>query len=121
MTTTQKGAAHKSLNSPDETRKFDKGKADTTSLGDVVVTRLELQPGWRWSQSLKPVVQTEWCEHTHIGYMVSGRLKTKLRDGTEDEAGPGDVVYIPAGHDGWVVGNETVVLLDFNAGSARAK
>ena len=120
-TTTATKVVRKNLKSPDETRKFDKGKIDIANLGEAVVGRFELQPGWRWSQSVKPIVQTELCEQNHVGYVVSGRLKTKLRDGTEDEAGPGDAIFTPAGHDAWVVGNEPVVMLDFKGAATYGK
>jgi ethanolamine utilization protein EutQ (cupin superfamily) len=111
----------KNLQSPDETRKFDKGRLDIANVGDAVVGRFTLQPGWRWSEAVKPLVGTDWCEQNHVGYLVSGRLRTKLRDGSEVEAGPGDAVFTPSGHDAWVVGNETVVLLDFKGAATYAK
>lgn len=111
----------KSLKSPDETRQFDKGKVDIANIGDAVIGRFELQPGWRWSQSVKPLVKTEWCEQTHIGYIVAGKLRTKLRDGSEVEAGPGDALFTPPGHDAWVVGSEPVVMLDFKGAATYAK
>jgi uncharacterized cupin superfamily protein len=120
-TATQKKIVRKNIKSPDETRKFDKGKIDLANIGDAVIGRFELQPGWRWSLSVKPIVQTEWCEQNHVAYIVSGRLKTKLRDGSEDEAGPGDAVFTPAGHDAWVIGTEPVVMLDFRGAATYAK
>src|SRR5207253_11186693 len=112
-TAIRKQGVRKNLKSPDETRRFDKGKIDIANVGEAVIGRFELQPGWRWSQSVKPMVQTDLCEQNHVAYMVSGRLKTKLRDGTEEEQGPGDAVFTPAGHDAWVVGDEPVVMIDF--------
>ena len=120
-TATGQKLASKSLNSPDETRKFDKGKLDIANVGDAVVGRFELQPGWRWSQSVKQLVGTDWCEQTHIGYLVSGRMHTKLRDGSEIESGPGEAIFTPPGHDAWVVGNEPAVLLDFKGVATYAK
>ena len=120
-TTTARKVVRKNLKSPDETRKFDKGKVDIANVGDAVIGRFELQPGWRWSQSVKPMVQTDLCEQNHVAYMVSGRLKTKLRDGTEEEQGPGDAVFTPAGHDAWVVGDEPVVMIDFKGAATYAK
>lgn len=118
---TQQKLVIRHLESPDETRKFDKGKLDIANVGDAVVGRFELQPGWRWSQSVKPLVGTDWCEQTHVGYIVSGRLRTKLRDGTEEDAGAGDAVFTPPGHDAWVLGSEPVVLLDFKGAATYAK
>jgi uncharacterized cupin superfamily protein len=119
--TTHNKVVRKNLKSPDETRKFEKGKIDIANVGDAVIGRFELQPGWRWSQSVKPLVGTEWCQQTHVAFVVSGRLKTRLEDGSEDEAGPGDAVFTPAGHDAWVVGDEPVVMLDFKGAATYAK
>ncbi len=120
-TATLKSLEIKNVKSPDETRKFDKGKIDIVNVGDAVIGRFELQPGWRWSESVKPLVGTDWCQHTHVGYLISGRMKTKLIDGTERETGPGDAVFTPAGHDAWVVGTEPVVMLDFRGAATYAK
>jgi quercetin dioxygenase-like cupin family protein len=120
-TRTHKKVVRKNLKSPTETRKFDKGKVDLADVGEAVIGRFELQPGWRWSESVKPLVGTDWCEHTHVAYVISGRLKTRLQDGSEDEAGPGDAVFTPSGHDAWVVGSEPVVMLDFRGAATYAK
>ena len=120
-TATRKQIVRKNLKAPDETRRFDKGKIDIATVGEAVIGRFELQPGWRWSASVKPLVGTDWCQQTHVGYVVSGRLKTKLEDGSEDEAGPGDAIFTPAGHDAWVVGGEPVIMLDFKGAATYAK
>ena len=120
-TTTKHKVVRKNHKSPDETRKFDKGKVDLADVGEAVIGRFELQPGWRWSESVRPLVGTDWCQQAHVGYLVSGRLKTKLQDGSEDEAGPGDVFFTPAGHDAWVIGSEPVVMLDFRGAATYAK
>ena len=112
---------HKNLDSPDETRAFDKGKLGIANVGDAIVGRFTLQPGWRWSESVRPLVGTDLCQQTHVGYVVSGRLRTRTQDGTEDKAGPGDAVFTPPGHDAWVVGNEPVILLDFKGAATYAK
>ena len=120
-TATRKQGVRKNMKSPDETRRFEKGKIDIANVGEAVIGRFELEPGWRWSESVKPLVGTDLCQQTHVGYVVSGRLKTKLEDGTEDEAGPGDAIFTPAGHDAWVVGSEAVVMLDFKGAATYAK
>ncbi|GMV37188.1 MAG: cupin [Fimbriimonadales bacterium] len=102
----------KNMASPDETREFPKGKLDLVTLGGITFGRSILQPGWRWSESVKPIVQTESCLAPHTQYHVSGRLRVRMDDGSEDEFGPGDVSKLPPGHDAWVVGNEPVVLID---------
>lgn len=104
----------KSLNSPDETRTFDKGRLELVTLGGVTFGRATLQPGWKWSECVKPIAKTKSCEAPHVQYHISGRLKVVMDDGTEKEFGPGDVGVIPPGHDGWVVGKERVVVLDIS-------
>ena len=96
-----------------EVRKFENGKVELVEFGNAVVGRSTLEPGWRWSKSVKPIAHTESCEATHFQYHVSGTLHVKLNDGTEIECKPGDVSLIPPGHDAWVVGDEPVVLIDF--------
>jgi len=102
----------KSMNKPDEVRTFPKGKVELVTAGGVTFGRATLEPGWKWSECVKPIVKTESCEASHAQYHVSGRLMIKMDDGTEHEFGPGDVLYLPPGHDGWVVGNEPVVVID---------
>jgi hypothetical protein len=103
----------KSLNIPDEVRKFDKGKLDLVNIGGATIGRAVFEPGWRWSTSLKPIVNTKSCEAPHFQYHVSGTLKVVMDDGTEKELKAGDVSLLPSGHDAWVVGNEPVVVVDF--------
>jgi len=114
-------AERKDLKSPDETRTFELGKLDLINIGGGTVGRLSLQPGWRWSKHVKPIAKTEWCEAPHFQYHLSGRLHVQMADGTEFEAGPGEVVALPSGHDAWVVGNEPVVLIDWSGASNYAK
>lgn len=95
-----------------DVRLFPRGKAQIVELGDIVVGRLEYQPGWRWSTEVKPIAGTEWCEHHHVLVTVAGRLRTALADGAELEMGPDDVADIPPGHDAWVVGDDTWIGFD---------
>jgi len=111
----------RSLNSPEETRKFDKGKLELVKINGATIGRATLQPGWRWSKSVKPIAKTESCEAPHFQYHVSGRLHVLMADGTEFEVGPGEVSYLPGGHDGWVVGNEPVVTVDWAGATKYAK
>ena len=103
----------KSLNKPDEVRTFDKGKLELINLDGRTVGRATLQPGWKWSQSVKPLVNTKSCEAPHFQYHISGTLRVKMDDGTEKDFRAGDVSLLGAGHDAWVVGNEPVVVIDF--------
>ena len=103
----------KDLRSPDETRTFEKGRLDLINIGGGTIGRAVLEPGWKWSTHVKPIAGTEWCEAPHFQYQVSGRMHVLMRDGSEFEVGPGEVSYLPAGHDAWVVGNEPVVVVDW--------
>lgn len=102
----------KSFDKPDATQSFEKLKTDSLTLDGITLTRVTWQPGWQWSKHLKPQVGTESCQKTHIGYIVSGRIKAVMDDGAELEFGPGDPVYITPGHDGLVVGTEPVVYIE---------
>jgi len=103
----------KSLNRAEEVRTFDKGKLELVKIGGATIGRATFQPGWRWSESVKPLVNTKSCEAPHFQYHVSGTLRIKMDDGTEVDCKPGDVSLLPTGHDAWVVGNEPVVVVDF--------
>jgi quercetin dioxygenase-like cupin family protein len=98
---------------PDEVREGDNWRLELVNLsGGAQVGRMTLQPGWRWSADVKPVAGTELCEAPHQQYQVSGRVHVRMADGTEIEAGPGDVTSLPPGHDAWVVGDESCIMLD---------
>jgi hypothetical protein len=103
----------KNLNSPEEVRNFDKGKLELVKIGGREIGRATFQPGWKWSTSVKPLVKTKSCEAPHFQYHVSGILRVRLDDGTEKDLKPGDVSLLPTGHDAWVVGDEPVVVVDF--------
>jgi hypothetical protein len=104
----------KNLSAPDETRTFDRGTLQLVTLGGITFGRVTLQPGWRWSTSVKPIARTRSCEAPHLQYHVSGRLRVVMDDGSESEFGPSDVSLVPPGHDAWVVGSEPVVLVDIS-------
>jgi hypothetical protein len=112
---------------PDETRPFSKGRAEIFHLAEGTVGRGVFEPGWKWSECLKPIAGTESCEVAHLGVVQSGRMHVRMNDGQEAEMGPGEILEIPPGHDAWVVGNETCVVFDFagmehyaeRAGAAR--
>ena len=112
------GIASKSFNKPDETRAPDKTKVEVLDLGTVKAARITFQPGWRWSDCVKPVVGTDTCQARHVGTVVSGRIRVKHDDGTETEMGPGDAYIIEPGHDAWVVGNEALVGYEFESTTA---
>jgi quercetin dioxygenase-like cupin family protein len=114
-------AEQKTFASPDETRTFEKGKLDLLNIGGSQIGRLTLEPGWRWSQHVKPLAGTAWCEAPHFQYHVAGTLHVEMSDGTEFDVGPGEVTALPAGHDAWVLGNEPVVMVDWWGASNYAK
>ena len=103
----------KSLDLPDETRVLPNGRTEIWNLGDFVVGRMVLEPGWQWSKDVKPIAQTEWCEYHHLGLVMEGKLHYITPDGLEMEVGPGMLYEILPGHDAWVVGDEPVIQYDF--------
>jgi len=104
----------KSVYQPDEVVSFPNVRTDIVHLGDLTVGRLVNQPGWRWSRDVRPTVGGEWCEIRHVGFIISGRLGIDLRDGSSVTFGPGDVFDIPPGHDGYTVGDEPVVQIEWS-------
>jgi uncharacterized cupin superfamily protein len=104
----------KSFESADEVRPMaDMGRVEIVRIGDGVVGKATFEPGWRWSEHVKPIAGTDSCQSAHLGYVLSGQQKVVMDDGSELDYGPGDVVAIPPGHDAWVVGDEPCVVLDF--------
>ncbi len=112
---------HKDFAESDEVRTFTNGRLELLHIGGSDIGRLVLEPGWRWSQDVKPIAGTDLCEAPHFQYHVSGTIRIQLEDGTEFDAGPGEVTALPAGHDAWVVGNEPVVAVDWWGASNYAK
>lgn len=109
----------KSFDTPDETRTPDRTTVDVVDLGEEAkAARLTLQPTWRWSECVKPVVGTDSCQARHVGAVVSGRLRVAHEDGTEAEVGPGEAYRVDPGHDAWVVGDEPFVAYEFESASA---
>ena len=108
-----KKMALKSFSKPDEMRSFEKGVLELVTIGGATVGRATFQPGWKWSETLKPVAGTASCQAPHFQYHVSGVLRVRMDDGTERDCRAGDVSLLPPGHDAWVVGTEPVVVIDF--------
>jgi hypothetical protein len=113
MQNVKKKAEMKSFSKPDEVRTFPKGKLELIKIGGAVIGRATFEPGWRWSTSVQPLVKTKSCEAPHFQYHVSGTIKILMDDGKQFECKAGDVSLLPEGHDAWVVGNEPVVIVDF--------
>jgi hypothetical protein len=108
----------RNIDSPHETRPFkDHGHMDVVTLGDFTLGRGVFEPGWRWSNDVKPIAGTETCQVSHTGFCQSGQMSVLMDDGTEMQIGPGDVVVIAPGHDAWTVGDEACVLLDTSVGA----
>lgn len=114
-------AESKNVGRPDETRKFERGQIELVNIGGGSVGKATFEPGWRWSEHVKPIAKTEWCEAPHFMYQISGRMHVKMADGQEFEMGPGDVALLPSGHDAWVVGDERVVAIDWQGATNYAK
>ena len=104
---------HRSFEKPDEVREFPYGRVELVNIGGATVGRAIFEPGWRWATSVQPLVKTKSCEAAHFQYHVAGVIKVKMDDGIELECRPGDVSLLPSGHDAWVVGDETAVVVDF--------
>jgi mannose-6-phosphate isomerase-like protein (cupin superfamily) len=104
----------KNLGTPDVTRSCGHGKLELADLEGTTLARVTLEPGWKWSESIRPMAGTESCQVHHTQYVISGRLKILMDDGGELELGPGDFAAIPPGHDAWVLGREPFVCVDFS-------
>ena len=103
----------KNFNTPDETMTpAQKLKVEVVSLGDKQIQKVTAEPGWKWSEHVKPVLKTESCEKHHLIYMISGRLASRMNDGKEEEFGAEEIGEIPPGHDGWTVGDIPAVWLE---------
>ncbi len=107
------------FDSPDETRTPDKTRVDVVHVGATTMARLTMEPGWSWSECVKPVAGTERCQHRHTGVVQSGRMLVSHEDGTEVELNPGDVYVIEPGHDAQILGDEPFVGYEFQTSSAE--
>ena len=105
--------------SPDETRRPDKTQVDVVKMGANTAARLTLEPGWKWSECIKPIVGTDSCQVRHIGVIQSGRMHVIHDDGSEGDIGPGEAYVIEPGHDAWVVGDEPMVGFEFESTTAE--
>ena len=106
------------FDSPDEVRTFDKGKVEIVNLASQKVGRSVFEPGWKWSECVKPIVGGDTCQVHHVGYIVSGNIHIVMNDGNEFDGGPGEVYEIQPGHDAWVVGDDEFVGLEFQSQAA---
>ena len=113
--------ASKPHSSPDEIRTPDKTKVEIVRLEGYTIGRYTMEPGWRWSNCIKPVVKTDKCQLSHVGYAVSGRLTVSMQDGTKKTIAAGESYTIPPGHDAWVDGNERFVGIEVMSADQYAK
>lgn len=104
----------RSFGDPDESVRFGGVTEDLVSIGGITVARSVQPVGWRWSEHFRPLLGDEWCQAHHVGIVLSGRQAILLQDGTQVEYGPGDLYDTPPGHDGWTVGDEDCVLLEWS-------
>jgi hypothetical protein len=115
------GVQSRDFDSPDETRTPDKTRVDVVRMGGTTVGRFAFEPGWRWSDCVKPVAGTDSCQSRHVGAMISGRLHVEHDDGSVAEVGAGDAYVIEPGHDAWVMGDEPVVAFEFESAETYAR
>jgi quercetin dioxygenase-like cupin family protein len=111
----------KSHDSPDEVRAPNKTRVEVIGLEGFTLGRITCEPGWRWSECVKPVAKTESCQVSHVGYCVSGRLVVKLKDGTEKTVAAGQSYTIPPGHDAWNSSQENFVCIEVLSADVYAK
>jgi hypothetical protein len=113
------GIESRAFESPDETRTPEKTQVAVVHMGSATAARMTFEPGWKWSECVKPVAGTDSCQMRHVGIVHSGNLHVKHDDGTELELGPGEAYTIEPGHDAWVVGDEAFVGYEFESGAAE--
>lgn len=111
----------KSHDSPDEVRSPDKTRVEVVQFERYTIGRFRFQPGWRWSECIKPVVKTDQCQLSHVGHAVSGRIKVRMSDGTEKTISAGESYTIPPGHDAWVEGDQPFVGIEVMSADVYAK
>src|SRR5579862_4820894 len=111
----------KSHASPDEIRTPAKTRVEVVRVGGFTLARFNLEPGWRWSECMKPVAKTDSCQVPHVGHVMSGRITVRMSDGTQKTISAGDSYSIPPGHEAWVEGNEPLVSLEVMSAEQYAK
>jgi len=102
----------RSLSNPDEVRSVGRGKLELVEIGDTAIGRIQYDPGWRWTEDVRPIVGGELCEVRHVGVCLSGRLHIEMADGSTMEIGSFDAYEVPPAHDAWVVGDEPWISID---------
>jgi len=113
------GIESRDFNSADETRTPDKTRVDVVRLGGTTAARMTFEPGWKWSDCVKPVAGTDSCQARHVGVVSTGQLHVEHEDGTTLDLAPGDAYVIEPGHDAWVLGDDTFVGYEFEQRAAE--
>jgi hypothetical protein len=111
----------KSLDTPEEERTFPNGSAGLVTVGGATIGRFTFEPGWRWSESVRPIVKTDSCQNHHQGVVVAGQMHVVGDDGSEVDVLPGMAYNIPPGHDAWIIGDETFIGYEFKSAAEYAK
>lgn len=111
----------KNMSNPDEIRSLPKTKVEVVKVGEHTVMRTTFEPGWKWSECVKPTAGTPSCQVHHVIYTISGKMIVRMDDGTQKEIGPGEIAIVPPGHDAWVIGNEPCIGIDFTGGASYGK
>src|SRR3954447_19783120 len=115
------GIEHRDFNAPDEVRSPDKTRVELVNVAGGQIGRYTFEPGWRWSECVKPIVKTDRCQVEHVGYVISGGLTVEHDDGSTDKVGAGEVYRIAPGHDAWNEGSEACVSVEFQGAANYAK
>jgi hypothetical protein len=113
------GVEKRSFDSPDETRTPDKTRVEVVRMGGTTAARFAMEPGWTWSDCVKPVAGTDSCQHRHVGVVQSGHMRVMHDDGTTLEIGPGEAYVIEPGHNAEIIGDEGFVGYEFQREAAE--
>ncbi len=113
------GIESRDFESPDETRTPEKTQVNVVRMGDTTAARFTFEPGWKWSECVKPVAGTDSCQARHVGVVQSGSIHVVHEDGTELDLSAGDAYVIEPGHDAWVVGDDAFVGFEFESKAAE--
>lgn len=87
---------------------------DAVRAGAARVKRMIYPIGFRWSTHIKPIVGTDLCEHAHVGFLARGHIGIQYPDGCVLDLRAPCVLAIAPGHEGWVVGEEPAVVIEFD-------
>jgi hypothetical protein len=106
------GTPRRDMDTAQDVRTFPKGHMDVVRMAGSTVGRATFEPGFRWSESIGPIVGTDTCRLPHIGYVISGRMMISPREAEAYEISTGDAIQISPDHDAWTLGEEPCVVLE---------